>query len=511
MKWMNTRRGAALVAAAAMLATTGCTSQGGSGSGGNGSSTDSLVIAARVDNNSFDPADLEIGNRVQFWQPVYDTLLRLNPDAKPQPNLATEWSYNKDKTVLTLQLRDDVTFTDGEPFNAEAVKANIEHIKAGTGQNQFMVDAIDEVVPTSDTEVELHLSEPVPSLLSYLSWVGGVMASPAALESGNIAQEPVGSGPYVFDADASTPATDYVYTRNEDYWNADDYPYDKVEVKPMADITPVVNALKTDQVNSALLAPAVAQESEASGVTIDTLGVAWAGLIIADREGKVVPELANPKVRQAINYAFDRDTMVDKLLAGYGESTSQVFTSTSEAYEASLDDAYTYDPEKAKQLMAEAGVGKFSITLPQWDSPWNDLFPVIADQLGEIGITVKYDQVPPDEAITAVLSGDYPVAFFPLAGASAWQDLETWVTPDAPWNMLGAEDPELDRLIKKAQYASEKDQPAAFQAINRWLVEQAWFAPMFRPDQVFGTTEGTETTMQAQNAVPSLWSFQPAG
>ena len=77
-----------------------------------------LTIGARVDNNSFDPADLEIGNRVQYWQPVYDTLLRLDADGVPQPNLATEWTYNDDNSVLSLQLRDDVTFTDGSMVGA---------------------------------------------------------------------------------------------------------------------------------------------------------------------------------------------------------------------------------------------------------------------------------------------------------------------------------------------------------------------------------------------------------
>jgi peptide/nickel transport system substrate-binding protein len=350
----------------------------------------------------------------------------------------------------------------------------------------------------------------VPALLSYLGWVGGVMASPEALASGDIATNPVGSGPYVYEADESTAGTEYKYSRNDDYWNPDDFPYDSYAVRPIPDITPTLNALKTGQIDGALLAPAVAEEAGSSDVTVDTLAVAWAGLIIADREGKVVPELADVRVRQAINLALDRQAMVDAILSGYGEPTSQVFNTASEAYDESLDTAYEYDVDKARQLMADAGVKQVEITLPQWDSPWNDLFPVIADQLSEIGVKVTYEQVPPDQAISAVLSGDYPVAFFPLASASAWQDLQTWVTPKAPWNMLGAQDPELDRLIEDAQYAPEEERTAAFQAVNEWLVEQAWFAPLFRQDQVFGSAAGTDTTMQAQNAVPSLWQYQPA-
>lgn len=510
------RRAVAVLAVAATLASLGGASGLGpvlaSAAGPAPSSADAatLTIGARVDNNSFDPADLEIGNRVQYWQPVYDTLLRLDADGEPQPNLATEWSYNEDSSVLTLQLRDDVTFTDGAMFDGEAVKANIEHIAAGTGQNQFMVAAIEEVVVNSPTEVELRLSEPSPSLLSYLALVGGVMASPAALESDSIASEPVGSGPYIYDAAASTPGSSYRYTRNEDYWNPDDYPFDAYEVRPINGITPTLNALKTGQIDGALLTPAVAAEAESSGITINTLSVAWAGLILADREGTMVPELADVRVRQAINYAIDREGIVEFILSGYGAPSSQLFVQN-EASVEEIDDTYTYDVERAQSLIEEAGVGEFTITMPQWDSPWNDLFPVLADELAQIGITVEYEQIPPDQAISSVLSGDYPVAFFPLASASAWQDMQTWITPSAPWNMIGAQDPELDELLANVLATTGDDQATAFQEVNRWLVENAWFAPFFHQDQIFGTTGGVTTEMQAQNAVPSLWQFRPAG
>ncbi|MCU1437046.1 MAG: dipeptide-binding transporter, periplasmic substrate-binding component [Naasia sp.] len=473
-------------------------------------SAGTLTIGARVDNNSFDPANLEIGNRVQYWQPVYDTLIRLDAEGQPQPNLATEWSYNDDGTVLTLQLRDDVTFSDGEAFDGESVKANIEHIKAGTGQNRFMVEAIEEVVVSSPTEVELRLSEPVPPLVSYLGWVAGVQASPAALESGTIGDAPVGSGPYLYDAAGSVRGTEYIYTKNPDYWNADDFPYEEVIVRPINDVTALVNALKTGQVDAALLTPQVAGEVEAAGITVNTLSVAWVGWLLADRNGTVVPELADVRVRQAINHAFDREAMVTAIMSGYGEPTSQVFNTASQAYDAELDEYYTYDPERAKELMEEAGVDGFTITAPEWSGPWTNLFPILKDQLAEIGITLEYVTIPPDQAVAQALSGDYPTVFFPLASASAWQDIQTWVAPDAPWNMLGATDAELDQLIEEAQYAQGDEQEEAFQEVGTWLVENAWFAPLFRQDQVFGTNAETTVTMQAQNAVPSLWQFRPA-
>jgi peptide/nickel transport system substrate-binding protein len=77
-----------------------------------------LSLASTVDNNSFDVGALQIGHRVQYWMPVFDTLLVLDPKMNPLPNLATEFTYNADNTVLNLKLREGVSFTDGAPFNA---------------------------------------------------------------------------------------------------------------------------------------------------------------------------------------------------------------------------------------------------------------------------------------------------------------------------------------------------------------------------------------------------------
>src|SRR6056300_135218 len=96
---------------------------------------DTLALASRIENNSFDRAELMLGNQIQFWQPVFDTLIIETPEGELVSNLATEWSYNDDGTVLMLMLREGVSFTDGTPFNAEAVKANLEYLAAGNGQN----------------------------------------------------------------------------------------------------------------------------------------------------------------------------------------------------------------------------------------------------------------------------------------------------------------------------------------------------------------------------------------
>ena len=154
---------------------------------------DTLALGATVDNVSFDRAQLMIGHQLQYWSPVFDTLLVREPNGDIGPNLATEYSYNGDSSELTLKLREGITFTDGTPFDGEAVKANLEYLKNGAGQNSFMAASISEIEVVSPSEVKLHLAEPDPGLLQNLAVVGGAMPLPPP--SGSRARPIVPSAP----------------------------------------------------------------------------------------------------------------------------------------------------------------------------------------------------------------------------------------------------------------------------------------------------------------------------
>lgn len=494
-------------AAAVALALTGC----GADASDPGEASSTLTIAASSDNNSFDTAALEIGHRVQYWMPVYDTLLIQNPDAEPEPNLATDWSYDETGTELTLELREGVEFTDGEPFDADAVKANIEHLRAGTGQNAYMVSNVEEIEIVDDHEVVLHLSRPDAGLLNYLGVAGGAMASPAALGTEELATTPVGSGAYVLDASATTPGSQYTYTRNPDYWNPDAYPYDTIVIKPIIDLSARLNALKSGQVNAALADAKSIAEAEASGLSVHTLPVDWNGIIIADRNGETVPALGDVRVRQAINHAFDAEAILQNVHLGYGEVTDQVFNTRSLAFDPELEGAYDYDPERARELLAEAGYPDgFEIVMPEFPFA-AAVNPIIEQQFADIGITVDWEKVSTDAAVSELLSGKYPIYWFSLASQTVAQDVQKLATPTSPWNTSKVDDPELMALVEAARAATGDEQRAAFQAISEYFVENAWFDPWYRVDTVQLTDAATTVEMQAQNVVPWPRNFSPAG
>lgn len=505
MKPMTLVRTAAVLAAVALTAA-GCAS-GGTTPDATPTTGGTLTLGATVDAASWDPADAEFGNRIQYLQPVYDSLLHITADLEIEPWLASEFAYNDDFTELTLTLRDDVVFSDGEAFDAEAAKANLEHFKGGTGQNSVTLGAVEAIEVTGDHELVLDLSSPDPALLRNLALVSGMQASPASLGDEALKTAPVGSGPYVLDSTATVSGSQYTYARNADYWNTEAFPFDEIVIKPLTDLTARLNALKSGEIDAALGDAKSMAEAEGSGLTVQTMQGDWQGVFIVDRDGTKVPALADPLVRQAINYAVDADGILEAVRLGEGESTTQIFNPTSQAYDAALDSEYEFNPEKAKELLAEAGYPDgFTVTMPDF-AGFADIQTIAYQQLTDVGITVQTQPVAADQVISALLSGEFPMFLFSWGSSNSWQDILKLVQPTAPWNMYGNSTPELDALIAEAQTTGTDE---AFQAVSEYLVDEAWFAPWYVQNNVYISSPDVAVTMQPQNVVPYIWNFTPA-
>ncbi|HWS57809.1 MAG TPA: ABC transporter substrate-binding protein, partial [Actinotalea sp.] len=139
-----------LLAAGSVALILGLTACGGGGSeptetDGATASGGTLTLAPVVVAQPWDLKDAGLGNNTIYYQPVYDQLFRISPEAETGPNLATEWAYDEALTTLTVTLREDVVFTDGTPFNAEAVAANLMHTKTGTNEAANQLKSVDSV------------------------------------------------------------------------------------------------------------------------------------------------------------------------------------------------------------------------------------------------------------------------------------------------------------------------------------------------------------------------------
>ncbi len=161
-----------------------------------------------------------------------------------------------------------------------------------------------------------------------------------------------------------------------------------------------------------------------------------------DRKGTLVPALAEPKVRQAINMALDRDAIHAKVFGGKGKATSQVFSSTSDAYIPELDKKYPFDVDAAKKLLADAGYANgFTLPMPDVSPIYPDQQAAVTEALTAIGVTPQYQPVNGQTFISDLLAGKYPAAIFGLNSPRPWDFAQIALTPESLWNPFHVSDP----------------------------------------------------------------------
>jgi peptide/nickel transport system substrate-binding protein len=509
------KRTAAIVAAAAVVALAGCSGGGESSGDGGGDASGSggtLSWGVVAQASTFAQKDLRWANESPYGQAVYDSLLAATPEFEVEPNVATEWSYNDDNTVLTMTLRDDVTFTNGDTLTAADAAASLLGFRDGASPNATLLRFVADAKAVDDTTLEITLSEPDPGLLTSLTQNAGMVAPASLVDDPSMATEPVGSGPYVLNTSETVVGSVYAFDRNEDYWNEDLQHYDKLMLQVYTDPTSMLNSLQGGQLNVANVGDKTTlPQIEAAGYTVNESALDWTGFLIMDRAGSIVPALGDPKVRQAINYALDREALLQTIGNGYGEVTAQIFAPWSPGYDKSLDTAYEYDVDRAKELMAEAGYADgFEVSMPRVSSVPASQWTLMADQLAQIGITVKYEEVQPSEFISAILGGTFPMTWFQLQmGPTNWQLAQFQIAEQATWNPLRYTTPEVEGWISQIQLGSEDEAEKAAADLNSYLVENAWNAPFYRPLQTFVSDANTKVTTQLGNAVPYLWNVQP--
>ncbi|MQY02560.1 ABC transporter substrate-binding protein [Actinomadura macrotermitis] len=507
----KTSRGAAIVAAGAAAAAvlTGC-----AGSGGAKGGTDALNIATLTLPQSLDPADAN-GSAMPFFQAVYDTLIKREADGSYSPMLATKWEYDTDRTELRLTLRDGVKFDDGTPFDATAVKANMERFVKKTGAQAKTLKGVKAITVADKTHLALKLAQPDPAMLFYLSDAAGLMANPAAFAKPGdpLKTRPDGTGPYDLDAKKSAIGTRWVYSRAQNYWGTK-LPYDSVTISYFDNETAIVNGIRTGQIDAAVLQDADQQAGIESVPKIvkTKQEFDFQGLVLFDRAGVRTPALRDPRVRQALNYAIDRKTMLAKLRQGRGEATSQIFGTGAAGYVKELDGYYAYDPAKARDLLKQAGqAGGFTLKLPRVSAIVPDaLASSLQTDLGAVGVKVAWDNVDGGAIRRIFTERGYSAMVMNLGQPTTdWLAISDYVLPGA-FNMFGYTDDTVKGLLPKIQAAEAGGAKAELRALNEHLVKDAWFVPFYRMSYLHVSDGTVKITPQSGMAVPSLYDYAPA-
>ncbi len=396
-----------LLTIAVVLAACNSSSDGGNsdddGDDGKSSTPQVLVFGRGGDSTSLDPAITTEGESFKVTQNLYETLLNFGEqDTTIKPGLAKKWTVSDDGLTYTFELQEGVKFHDGTDFNADAVIKNIDRWKAGTKEQFYYfnsmfkaegADLIKEVKADGDYKVIFTLTRPQAPFLKNLAMSPFGIASPTAFEKhgDKFAQNPVGTGPFKF-VDWK-PNQTITIEKFEDYWQKGLPKLDRVIFQVIKDNSARLNALIKGDID---LADGV---NPSDGKTVEgnsalqlierpSMNVGYLGLT------NTRAPFDNKLVRQAVNYAIDKQAIVDAFFEGRAQVAANPMPPSISGYNEDID-PYPYDPTKAKELLAEAGYDGKEIEL--WAMPVARPYmpdaakvaEVIKKNLEDVGIPAK--------------------------------------------------------------------------------------------------------------------------
>lgn len=504
------RRSAGIAAVAVATMVLGACSGGAGGAGesqGGDSDTAELALAVGSPPNSMDPAHLIDGQQMFVWSSVYDTLLsKENGTGELQPNAAESWEFNKDGTELTLELRDDMTFSNGDAVDAEAVAATMQRSMETPGPLQPKFDTVTGVDAVDDTTVVVEFEGYDPEFLPQLALSLGAIGHPDTMDEERTATDPIGSGAYTLDTEQTVPGTSYVLRKRDDHWNADAYPFSTVTVMVLRDPTASFNALQAGEINAATVRGQMVEQlgDRYSLTTVDASAVAVVNIL--DRAGEKWPALGDVRVRQAINYAIDRENIQKSILGGAGVASNQVFSPYDDVYDESLDQ-YEYDPAKGKALVEEAGFTGTTFKIPS--TYLSTAFePALSQAFEDIGLGLEWVSVPPQQAQSALSSGEYPL-YLQIEGLnSTATSAYTHYSPGGFSNPRGYTDKTLDELFDEIESTVDPEQAVpAYRELNAYAVDQALQAPFVYTGTTWATTDGVTMLDDGSSGVPTVRLF----
>ncbi|MCE8518502.1 ABC transporter substrate-binding protein [Ruegeria pomeroyi] len=365
---------------------------------------DDITIAMQLEPPHLDPtsAAAQAIDSVVYVN-IFEGLTRFMGDGSIVPALAESWEISGDGTVYTFKLHEGVTFHDGSSMDAEDVKFSLDRARAEDSANaqKALFAGIDSVDVVDPLTVKVTLKEPNGNFLFNMAWGDAVIVAPESIE--NIKTAPVGTGPYTFGE--WVQGDKIVLNRNTGYWG-DQPALAQATFKFISDPTAAFAAMMAEDVDvfTGFPAPENLPQFEADP-RFQVLVGSTEGETILSTNNKQAP-FDNVKVRQAMAHAIDRQAIIDGAMFGYGTPIGTHFAPHNPAY-VDLTGNSAYDPDKAKALLAEAGLPDgFETTLhlppPSYARRGGE---IIAAQLAEVGIKAEIINVEWAQWLETVFKG----------------------------------------------------------------------------------------------------------
>jgi peptide/nickel transport system permease protein/peptide/nickel transport system substrate-binding protein len=364
----------------------------------------SIVRASmEVQPSSLDPITGTNGGDFRFLYPIYDTLVDWDfATLKPVPKLATAWHFTDPKTFV-MELRQNVTFHDGTPFNAEAVKFNLNRIHTDPKSNfKNDLNSVDSIEITGPYQLTMKLNRPNSALPAILSERCGLMASPAAIQKygADFPRNPVGTGAWKFETWRDNEILSLV--RNDKYWRQGYPRLDGITFRIIPDTSTGLRSVLAGESDIIYeIAPSQKAAVDRSSRVVGSFASTQAFYPVWFNTARA--PLNDVRVRQAINYAIDRDGFNKATALGHGQVARGVLPKEHWAYDPASEKDYPYNPERAKALLKEAGheSGFDMVLMGPTDDRSRQRQEVVVEQLKRVGIRAQIKGLSVNDSIKA--------------------------------------------------------------------------------------------------------------
>lgn len=447
------------------------------------------TLSLNADISGLDPHLSSTTVSSQVMQLLYDTLVSYDKSFTIIPNLATKWDSSPDGLTYTFTLVEGVKFHDGEPFNAQAVKVNLDRVldKSLGARLTSQLTQVSQVQVVDDKTVKVILSAPLALFLPLMTGPAGTMISPKAIKEfgKDLARKPVGTGAFTF---VEWIKDDHItVTRNAQYWQKDQPYLDKVVYKPVPDATVRLTALKTNeiQMDDLISAKDAKQLKADTSLVYDELpGLGYRYILF----NSATDPFGNMALRQAVAWSLDRAAIQKTLFFGTGAVANTPIPPSSWAYDPSLVIYGKQDYDMAKKKLADGGKANgFEFTLMVPNTPDDiQLGEAYRDQLAQVKISMKLETLEFQTLLDRSYAGNFQAHTGAWSGGPDPDDnVYSYFRSGGGTNRGKYKNDQVDTLLDQGRSTTDKDKrKSAYNQVAKIITDEAPMIFIMHPAEI---------------------------
>ena len=395
------------------LLLTGCSSTSSTPAAGE-KKAKQIVMARTEDSDNLDPVNQDGNVNIWMFNLVMEGLVKTDDDGKTVvPCLAEKWDISADGLTYTFHLRKDVKFSDGTPVKGEDWVFSLKRERdTKSSPWKFALEAVKDVTAPDDNTVVITLTQPWGPILADLAMFNVTVTPKAYFEKVGLegySQKPIGTGPFMI---SEWKKGEYIlFKKNPNYWQKGLPKADEIKIVTVPDDNTRIMQLQAGTIDIATFVPWNRMKELAADPKLTAVGYPSTETRYGVLNTTKAP-FNNVKVRQALNYATDKDSMIKTILFGYGEKAVSFMPKSGSFWNDQLK-GYPYDVEKAKALLKEAGYPdgfKTDIIVASGNTVAQQMATVLKEQWSKVGITVNINMMEAATATTKFKAFQYDIA-----------------------------------------------------------------------------------------------------